>query len=167
MSSSIKGWFISGRAPDDFFVSKEPSERRPNGTTATFCSKNATPRDFGALMQQFVPGGYRGTRVRLAAWIKTEVRDWCGMFMRVDGVGNKPISFDNMESRPIKGSTPWTHYEIVLDVPPDAQVIAFGIAMHGAGVAWLDEVTLTTVGDDVATTAMDMPEEPQNLLFDD
>ena len=74
---------------------------------------------FGTLMRQCVPDKYLGKRIKMTAFVKTEnVKNWAGLWLRVDQAGsNQPLSFDNMSDRPIKGSTNWTEYEIILDVP--------------------------------------------------
>jgi hypothetical protein len=52
---------------------------------------------------------------------------WAGLWMRVDGQEPKMLAFDNMQGRPIQGTTAWKRYEVILDVDPQATAIAFGI----------------------------------------
>ena len=72
--------------------------------------------------------------------------------MRVDK-GSAVVSFDNMADRPIKGTTAWQNYEVVLDVPQDATGVAFGILLNKSGSVWLNNVQFEDVGVDVPTTA--------------
>ncbi len=89
------------------------------------------------------------------------------------------LAFDNMKDRPIKGTTEWRKYEVVLDVPEEAEDIFFGFLLHGTGRAWVDDITFDVVGRDVATTDLrlepqindegpspDLPKEPRNLDFE-
>ena len=85
--------------------------------------------------------------------------------MRVDKQRD-PVAFDNMQDRPIKGTTGWQSYAVVLDVPQDATGIAFGILLGGTGAVWLNNVTFEVVGTDVATTGKRMPNAPTNLGFE-
>lgn len=39
------------------------------------------------------------------------------MWMRVDNKFDDVLQFDNMNNRPITGTTNWNRYEIILDVP--------------------------------------------------
>jgi hypothetical protein len=111
------------------------------------------PSDFGTLMQMFMPVDFRGKRVRLSAWNRTEnVEKWCGLWMRVDGPDREYLAFDNMQSRPIVGSTDWTRYEVVHDCASNAGALAFGILLVGNGAAWLDDVAFDLVGNDVPST---------------
>ena len=97
-----------------------------------------------------------------------EVADWAGLWMRVDK-GSAVLGFDNMVDQPIKDTTGWLTYEVVLDVPQDATGIAFGILLNKSGSVWLNNVQLDGVGVDVPTTAKAparLPEGPPNLNFE-
>jgi hypothetical protein len=78
--------------------------------------------------------------------------------------GKSPLAFDNMGDRKIEGTTQWTKYSVVLDVPEEAAAIAFGLLLNGKGQVWLDELAFDVVGPDVATTALGL--EPQELPKD-
>jgi hypothetical protein len=112
------------------------------------------PEGFGTLMQGFSAQNYTGKRLRLSAFVKSEnVKDWAGLWMRVDkGPSHQPVAFDNMHDRPIKGTTGWQNYHVVLDVASDATDIYFGILLAGPGSVWLNSVNLEVVGSKVTTT---------------
>ena len=104
-------------------------------------------------MQMFDADDYRGKRVRLSGYVKSElVEPWAGLWMRVDGPNGKMLSFDNMENRPIVGTTDWQKCEIVLDVPEDSAQIAIGIVLSGKGQVWLSNVQFEAVDSNVPTT---------------
>ena len=88
---------------------------------------------------------------------------------RIDGPHQGSLGFDNMQNRPIKGTTDWRKYEVVLDVPQESVAIALGILLSGKGQAWMREVKLEEVGADVPTTSQEghgeLPEKPGNLDF--
>ena len=78
------------------------------------------------------------------------------------------------------GTTPWARHEVVLDVPEEAVRIAFGVLLAGPGRVFADDLSLTPVGPEVASTdlgfppeyatvEMDerLPERPENLSFED
>ena len=73
--------------------------------------------------------------------------------MRLDGV-KRMLGFDNMDGRPVKGTTGWKRYEITLDVPESAVNIAFGFFVIEKGKAWADDFLLEAVGKDVPPTNM-------------
>ena len=74
-----------------------------------------------------------------------------------------------MQSRPIKGTTNWQKYDLVLDVPDDATGIFFGILLSGSGKVWLNDAKFEIVDITVPTTDAGMvqgPDEPTNLDFE-
>ena len=114
---------------------------------------------FGTLMQGFKAEKYLGKRLRFSAYVRAEeLDDWAGLWMRVDGDGPKMLTFDNMENRPIRGTSDWQRYEIVLDVPQESKYISLGILMGGRGRVWISDVQLEPVDADVPSTGL--PIEP-------
>jgi hypothetical protein len=98
-------------------------------------------------------GPYLGKRLRLRANIEPkEVSGWAGIWMRVDGKNGKLLEFDNMQDRPIRGTTPPHPYEVVLDVPSDATGFGYGILLAGVGDLKVSDIVLESVSTDVATT---------------
>jgi len=94
-----------------------------------------------------------------------------GLWLRVDQANSKqPLSFDNMHDRAIKGTTSWTKYEIVLDVPSNASALAYGALLSGTGQIWFDNITFEIVDNSVNTTGKKEPapglSEPTNLDFE-
>lgn len=121
-------------------------------------------------MQQFTAEQYLGKRVRLSGLVKSQnVTEWAGLWVRVDS-GRGVVAFDNMQNRPIKGTTEWRYYEVVLDVPKDATGIALGILLTGPGEVWLNGANFNVVGPEVAVTASSSAktsDKPVNLDFDE
>jgi hypothetical protein len=154
------GWFLAGSAPADYNMGMDAKTFHGGKGSGFLASSAVKPTGFGTLMQQFTPHQFVGKRVRLSAWVKSErIVDWAGVWMRVDGTSGKSVAFDNMQSRPIKGTNDWTKYDVVLDVPSDAANLAFGILIAGSGEAWIDDVSFAVVDTSVATT--ERPKEPQ------
>lgn len=155
------GWFVAGSSPADYEVVTE-------GAARTLRAKGSAPRGFGTLMQEFVPEGLRGRRVRLSGRLRSEgVTGRAGLWMRVDGPGRKMIVLDNMHDRPVTGTTPWTAHTVVLDVPEEAQLLAFGALLDSAGSLSVEGLALEVVGADVPVTATPrpLPRAPRNLDF--
>src|ERR1017187_9937896 len=102
---------------------------------ATIKSTDKKIDGFGTLMQMCKPDKYLGKRVRMTGYVKSEsVTDWAGLWLRVDQANSQvPLAFDNMQDRAIKGTYAWKKYEIVLDVPANASMIAFGALLSGTG----------------------------------
>jgi hypothetical protein len=155
-------WYLAGKDPTHFDAQKDPSGW--NGKPALVL-RSKTPAETGwaTVMSTFRADQYRGKRVRFSAMMRTDgVQGWAGLWMRVDGQPTKhSLAFDNMQNRPIKGTTAWKRYEVVLDVEQDAEVIAFGFLTNAGGAAYFCVPTIDVVDNTVPTTASSIPIQPQ------
>jgi hypothetical protein len=113
----------------------------------------------GALMQTIKADVYRGKRMRLSAFVKSENAEQAALWFRIDGEGMQRLGFDGMENRLIKGSSDWSKYEMILDVPVAAQQIVIGAILKGAGQIWVDDFKFEEVGRDVPITSLKPQEE--------
>ncbi|HHV53911.1 MAG TPA: sigma-70 family RNA polymerase sigma factor [Firmicutes bacterium] len=166
-----KGWFAAGSHPKDYSMGVDKHVTHEGNPSGYIRSKVSEPAGFGTMMQTFKADAFRGRRLRLSGYLKSEnVEGWAGLWMRVDGPQRNTLSFDNMSNRPIVGTTGWTKYSLVLDVPESSLNIAFGILLAGRGQVWVAELQFDVVGDDVPTTDLlagpqPLPSEPRNLDF--
>lgn len=170
-------WFKAGSAPKSYDMGIDKGAGKDGKNAATIKCIDQNTNGFGTLMQNCLPDKYLGKRVRMSGMVKTkEVADWSGLWLRVDQKGNEgSLSFDNMhdgkKDRSIKGTTGWTKYEIVLDVPPKASNIAYGALLVGTGQIWFDNLNFEVVDNSVPVTGepKDKPlsnAEPVNLDFE-
>ena len=96
---------------------------------------------------------YQGKTVKMTGYIKSEnVKNWAGLWMRVDFYSSKVLAFDNMHSRGIKGSKDWEKYEVVLFVPEHSTDISYGVLLDGTGQIWMKDIAIEIVSDAVAET---------------
>jgi hypothetical protein len=164
------GWTIAGTAPADYDVSVDNSTA-PNGKrSALIIAKPGAKSDgFGTLMQVVAADDYRGARLKLSGYLRTESVNRAQMWMRVDGANGKAVAFDNMDSRPVTGTTGWMRYDIVLDVPPDSVDIAFGFLLISRGKVWGNDFRFDKVGATVPVTVSGppLPRAPANLDFEE
>ncbi len=169
-----KGWFAAGSKPDSYEMGVEKGSAADGSNAATIKSIEKKINGFGTLMQDAKPGNYLGKRIRLSGSIKSEKVDgMAGLWLRVDQANSKvPLSFDNMSDRKIKGTTPWTKYEIVLDVPLNASNLAYGALLTGTGQIWFDNLQFDIVDSTISVTGKNMSNsspansEPVNLDFE-
>jgi hypothetical protein len=150
-----KGWMKAGSEPKDYEVGTANFGITKGKHSAYIISNNTekiSKDSFGTLMQIFPAKKYLGKRLKMSGFVKTEnVKNWTGLWMRIDG-DKKTLGFDNMQNRAISGTTKWTKYDLVLDVPKDSRNIAFGILLGGKGKVWIDDVSFETVNNNVKTT---------------
>lgn len=165
------GWFVAGSHPHDYDVRLDNTVAYQSQTSALIQSKYPQAAGFGTLMQKFKADRYRDKRLKLSGYIKTEaVETWTGLWMRVDGFENQILSFDNMHNRSITGTTDWTRYAVVLDIPVISFAITFGFLLAGSGRVWCDLLQFETVSLDIPTTDImtgsQLWDRPINLDFE-
>jgi hypothetical protein len=156
-----EGWIKAGDSPKKYEMDLLKKAGQNKSDAFTIKSIEESIKGFGTLMQYTQPGKFSEKRVRLSAYIKSEnVSQWAGLWFRVDGKGEgKILAFDNMENRAIEGTTGWTKYDIVLDVPQEATGIAYGVLLLGTGQVWFETPSMEIVDRNVKTTGFDMDEE--------
>ncbi len=143
------------------------SQRKKYGMSADYstgktigCIKSVSKKinGFITMMQSNVPDKYLGKRVRMTGYLRTEsVTEWAGLWMRVGAKGsNEALAFDNMrygkKDRSVTGTTDRIKYEVVLDVPPNAANIIYGVMLVGTGKIYFDSFILEIVDDTVPLT---------------
>jgi hypothetical protein len=150
------GWILAGSDQDAYVADLDTTNAHTGRTSGRLRSVRAPKADgFGTLMQRIVADDYLGKRVRFSAYVKTSaLTKKSGLWMRIDR-GSVMGGFYNMDDRPIRGTTDWARYEVVLDVTKDATRINFGVLMAGEGTTWIDDAKLEVVGLDVPVTSSD------------
>jgi C-terminal processing protease CtpA/Prc len=141
------GWTLPESAAKVSYVA-ELREGGPHGTHAALLRNTGTtnPTTFGNLMQTVDALAFRGKLIRFAADVRTgELKGDSNarLWLRVDREGGKPAVLDNGADRRITAAE-WKHYDVVVEVPADAEAISFGVLLIGLGNVWLGPATLET-----------------------
>ena len=165
------GWLLAGSNPSNYRTGVDRTDQR-GGLPSAYLASLGNGNGFGTLMQSISATNYTGKRIRLRGWAKSnEVSNWAGFWLRVDKE-RETLAIDNMHDRGIKGTRPWTIYDIVLDVPADATSIPFGVLLTGTGEVWMSDVSLEVVDMTTPATATTLspralPLSPVNLSFNE
>jgi hypothetical protein len=154
-----KGWFISGDNPDCYEVGMDKTvvyNKEPSGFIK---SKREKVRGFGTLMQQADIKAYTGKKLELSGVIKAkDVKQWAGLWARLDDEDMKVLWFDNMQDRPIKGTVAWQRVNIAFDVSSESSTLNFGVLLVGIGEVWMNDFKLVEImgGKKKAITDLDV-----------
>lgn len=141
-------WVLGNEA--EFSLLIDDSAPLEGLSCAKLSARGGNPANPGSMTQIINAAAYGGKRLRMTAAVRTQgVSGWAGIWMRVDQKDGAVVALDNMINRPIKGSSDWNLYDVVLDIPKDASVIAFGALLNGPGLMWIDDVRLEVVSQDV------------------
>ncbi|MFZ5444205.1 MAG: hypothetical protein ACOZQL_29685 [Myxococcota bacterium] len=153
LRSWVQGWRLTGSRPDAY-------ELRCDGVftdcavpilrTKAFKSE---PYGMGSLTHSESAETWRGRRVELRAELRTGSTDgWAGLWMRIDGKDGQVLAFDNMQNRPLRGTSSFAWYSVVLDVPANAERISFGVLLHGPGAVYVRELAFAEAPGEVSVT---------------
>src|SRR5581483_4409936 len=81
-----KAWLHAGNRPADYEISVDRKVSHDGKASASLKSIADKTEGFGTLMQTFKADAYRGRRIKMTAFVKSEnVSGWAGLWMRVDG----------------------------------------------------------------------------------
>jgi erythromycin esterase len=126
------------------------SEERPHAGRRSAMIARPPGRHYGEIAgsfgQRLDASAYRGKKIRLRAAARAEQtgagnRSWLRLSVTRKAFGPQATAFDSASQYPVT-SAEWRVYEIVADVPADADAISYGLALTGDGRAWLDSVSL-------------------------
>jgi hypothetical protein len=188
-------WGLRGTAPEDYDVEVDSSVFTAGNSSASLASIRATS-GWGALYQFASARDLRGQRIEFSADVRTiDVQRAANLFVRADDANGNAVALDDMWfsyaedrrdghliNRNIIGDSDWNTYRIVVDIPVDAAVISYGVALDGPGKLWIDNALLERTGPETPTTAISRPAHmlqsagtftpvnllptPKNLAFD-
>ena len=150
-----QGWGGGGNGYD---LTRDTSEAH-GGSASGRIEQTDASGTFGTFTQMLDAKDYLAKRIKYTGFLKTKEAKSAGLWLRVDGQ-SKPVSFDNMQTRPVRGTTEWTEYEVVLDVPAEATKIAYGFLLIGGGTIWGDDLQIEILGpagEGPETTGMPLP----------
>jgi len=144
------GWQIYGHTLDQFLIEIDDETHHSGRTSASIKSMVAVPRSSGMIAQAIKADDYRGKRVRLSGYVRTQdAMDVAWLYLKAED----PTSYAIDKSPRIMGTTEWTKHEIVLDIPNNAAHIAFGAGLQGAGQIWVDDFQIEIVSQNISLSA--------------
>ncbi len=143
----IDDWVKCGSKPQSYVMGLDVTTAKIGKNSATIKSIETSIEGFGSLANKLDPKLFLGKRVKMWAYVKSkDVVNWAGLWLRIDGKDSpNSLAFDNMYNRGIKGTTNWTKYEIVLDVPSNATNFVYGALLDGTGQIWFDDITFEVI----------------------
>jgi hypothetical protein len=148
-------WAPAATPAPDYEAGGNPEAAHGSPDGAYIRSLSPTPTGTGDLRVVLPAAPYLGKRVRFSGFVRTEdVAVWAALSIRVEDADGVWLANDLMDGRLIKGTTGWRKYDVVLDVPPQATGVMFGLMLIGGGRAWIDGLEFVPVGTDVPSTNM-------------
>ncbi len=139
------GWRMAGRRVDFDYKVTTTEEGAHRGRRAAMLSRvpgRQYGETFGGLLQRVDATPYRGRQLTVRAAVRTDGSEDTKAYVWVRVITPEGDQwYENMAGRPITAAE-WREYEITGPVSPEAEVIAYGIAIVGSGSVWVDSVSL-------------------------
>ncbi len=149
-----EGWFISGGGRDVYAVQEDPGTQRAGHGTLLLAPSGETMGKYGTWMRSIDAAPYRGKRVRLSAYTKTEGASRRADFWARIQAADSPGDGSGLGGQWIRlpASSDWARSEIVLDVQAAGTMIQYGVGVAGPGKLWVDSAKLEVVESSVPVT---------------
>ena len=158
-------WVLVGQDVGDYRLRLDAEVARSGASSMRIEARGNRRRSQWVASVQLVDAtSYRGKRMRLRGYLRTDDVDSGGLWVRVDGIleGNYAmLALDNSEDRRIEDTRDWEAREIVVDIPPEGVTILMGAMLTGDGELWVDDLSFEEVADDVPLTT-----EPEVVITD-
>ncbi|MBP9094057.1 hypothetical protein KBI23_23755 [bacterium] len=148
----IPGWQFYGLSQEHYAAAIDKEVLYKGTQSARLESVSETAPGSAGIHQMIDAANYQNLRIRFTAFIKArDVEERCGLHLSVS-TRSYPTERDDMSNRPLKGTTDWQQFSVVVNVSKDSRRINYGVILAGPGTVWIDAAALEVVGDDVAST---------------
>lgn len=163
LRTAVPGWALTGTRTDAYEVRCDAiftDCEIPILRTRSFTSE---PFGMGSLTHSESATPWVGQRLEVRAELKGgNIDGWAGVWMRIDDANGKVLAFDNMQNRPVRGTTSFSWYSVVLDVPVNAARVTFGVFLHGPGAVFVRELMFESIGQSKVSTDLVAPLRAQS-----
>jgi erythromycin esterase-like protein len=107
----------------------------------------SSPNSFAVATATLPLQAVVGKHLSLSGYIRSQdIADgYAGLWVRADGAKGV-LEFGDMHNKRVTGTTPWTRYEVSIDVPASATAVYFGAMQSGTGAAWVDSLQIELDG---------------------
>jgi hypothetical protein len=153
------GWDARETTPHEYFVGVDDNIVHHGKSSLFVHSIAKKPSGTVYIAQVFDANQFRGKRVMLTGYLKSQdLHEQIHLSLVAAAQGSQGTS----DGVTVSGTTAWQRYQIVIDVPRDANAITIGFYMNGEGSFWADELNFQPVD---SRTPLTTPLEPRNLGF--
>ena len=125
-------------------------------TSLVIRSLNSSAEGFAGLSQKCDATPYRGQRVRISVWIKTDGVNGSAYFFFV--VNDQEGARLACGADGVGGSRYWRQYAAVVDVPEEAATLFYCMTLNGAGKAWFNDLQIDVVPNTVKLNQWQLPD---------
>ncbi len=156
-SAGTQGWTFRGGPSQNFDWGIETNMVYQGKPCFFLKTKEGASFGKGVLQQAFEAYEYRGKRLRLSGFLKTEqiessptwepFKGGITLGLQIEGV-NEMLRRVSAREHPLQGTHDWTRHELEVDVPQTSISVGLGLVFTGRGQVWLSDVQLEVVDED-------------------
>jgi hypothetical protein len=151
---TLPGWRLVQQEAGLFQAARDDDVRLDDAATVQLTS-GPSANHFATVAQMLDAGDYRGKRLRVSAVVRSSaVIGGAGLSVTISE-GRHALWVETTEARSVRGTTDWTPLDIVVDVPPTATSIGYGMFLDGTGASWCGRARAEIVGTEIPLTRED------------
>ena len=152
--AGTKGWTFREDPSQNFDWGIDTSMVYQGKPCFVLKTKEGASMGGGVLQQAFLADEYRGKRIRLSGFLKTEnvesiehVKGGTALWLQIEGV-NETLRQANAKEHALRGTHGWVRREMEVEVPQTSISVGLGFGLGGRGQVWLSDVQLEAVDED-------------------
>ena len=149
-------WSLRGSAARNYELRSDRQIALSGNFSAVLSShqKDIQPNLTGSAVQAVLATPYAGTRIELSASLRSDTprADMGSIWLYVTDPARVVVAYQVARMKPDQAPHQWQRYRVVLDVPWNAEVLAYGFSLQGKGKLWADDLKLTPVDTSVPLT---------------
>jgi RNA polymerase sigma factor (sigma-70 family) len=160
-----KGWTFRGGPSQNFDWGIDTSMVYQGKPCFFLRTKEGASVGKSVLQQAFLADEYRGKRLRLSCFLKTEhveggpiegspkaaVKGSITLWLEVEGV-NETLRQANAQEHALQGTHDWVRRELSVEVPQTSISVGLALVFLGRGQVWLSDVQLEVVDEDISVS---------------
>jgi len=151
-----RDWFLRGSAARNYELRSDRQKVLSGNFSAVLSShaKEIQPNLSGSAVQAVLAAPYVGTRVELSAALRPDenIGGDGSLWIYATDPARVVVGYKSVRVSQGGSSREWQRLHIVMDVPWNAEVIAYGFSLQGKGALWIDDAKLVPVDTSVPTT---------------
>lgn len=165
---NVQGWDLIGSDPMTYKMGTRYDKER--GSKVGFLRSSGAKKEndhYGTMLQSSTSSNIDSDMVRLTGFLRSnDVQNWSGMWVRLEDTQGKILAFKDMMDAPIRGTTDWNKYELLLKVPDNAVKITFGVLINGIGSVSMDDFKLEQIKNNIVIDRSELKVDHLNLDFE-
>ena len=137
---AVDGWFLAGSGREEYSFGRDTAMPHEGHASVAMAPRGLPSGRMGTLVREWDAAPWRGKRVRVSAWVRTEGVTTVGDFSANAAAGGPPADepTPGSVSRRLAPSCDFAPYFVELVVPPDANVVRLGVGVAGPGKIWVE-----------------------------